>query len=561
MGVLLQGFFFNTQGGVAGAWWDHLAAQAQELGKSGFTAIWLPPPLKGASGGISNGYDPFDDYDLGSKDQRGTIATHYGSREQLERCAATMCANGIDVYIDLVANQRDGDNGKFIFSYKDAFGNADKGRFPKSEIDFHPHVPEDPGVFSDLFSFGRDLAPINGGNPKGKCGEQLIDAADWLTRALNLQGYRLDNTKGVSTVFVTELLHAKSMAGKFAVGEFADGNIQNLVNWSNAVQHRSSTFDFPLHFMLKNMCNNAASFPMSSLDHAGLAGVDPLGAVTFVENHDTDRGGIGGPIVRNKLLAYAYILTSEGYPCVFYRDYSKDPNGFGLKDSIDRLVHIHENVASGGTLQRWKDDGVFAFERLGGHHLLVGLNKEEGSTRTITVQTGFAANTELQNLIDDNAPRIRTDAHSMVKITIPKNVGGKGYVCYGLPMKFEPSVRKAVATRQEYEGAADLDIKPAILGQNVQVCTVFPDANTTLHLGLRADTSNWTPASSITVTAQTADGAKVGSLKFDRNNQGSSFAVDVKQKGGQSFFVEAENTPNPNTDYVLEVTYTAPQTL
>ena len=39
---------------------------------------------------------------------------------------------------------------------------------------------------------------------------------------------------------------------------------------------------------LWQMCNNAGFFDMSQLDHAGLAGVDPLHAVTFVENHDTD---------------------------------------------------------------------------------------------------------------------------------------------------------------------------------------------------------------------------------------------------------------------------------
>jgi alpha-amylase len=276
--------------------------------------------LKGSAGGLSNGYDPFDDYDLGSKDQKGTIPTRYGTRETLQRCAATMRANGIDVYLDLVENQRDGDDGHFNFTYKDAFGKQGAGRFSKSSNDFHPFVKQDPGVFSDQFSFGRDLAPINGGQPKGECGVQLIAAADWLTRALDAQGYRLDNTKGVSTIFITELLAAQSMKGKFAVGEFADGNIGLLTNWANAVQHRSSSFDFPLHFVLKDMCNNPDQFSMASLDHAGLAGADPLGAVTFVENHDTDRGGVGGPIVRNKVLAYAYILTSEGYPCVFYRD-------------------------------------------------------------------------------------------------------------------------------------------------------------------------------------------------------------------------------------------------
>lgn len=142
MGVLLQGFFFGP-GRIAGVpspldgdrtipfWWDHLAAQANDLRRVGFSAIWLPPPLKGASGSFSSGYDVFDDYDLGDKHQKGTIPTRYGTREQLERCVAIMRANGMDVYADLVENQRDGDDGHFNFEYIDAFGHPGKGRFAK----------------------------------------------------------------------------------------------------------------------------------------------------------------------------------------------------------------------------------------------------------------------------------------------------------------------------------------------------------------------------------------------------------------------------------------------
>ena len=44
----------------------------------------------------------------------------------------------------------------------------------------------------------------------------------------------------------------------------------------------------------------------------------PAQAVTFVENHDVVRDT---PIINDKLLAYAFILTHEGYPCVFWQDY------------------------------------------------------------------------------------------------------------------------------------------------------------------------------------------------------------------------------------------------
>jgi alpha-amylase len=562
MGVLLEGFFSVLNSGPGNFWWDHLARQARDFATSGFTAIWLPPPLKGASGGFSDGYDPFDDYDLGSKDQMGTIPTRYGTRESLQRCAAMMRANGIDVYIDLVENQRDGDDGRFNFQYKDAFGKQGGGRFPKGPNDFHPFVPQDPGVFDDTFSFGRDLAPINGGQPKGECGVNLIAAADWLTRALDVQGYRLDDAKGVSTIFVVELLAANSMRNKFAVAEFADGDLGSIGNWANAVQHRSTAFDFPLRFALQNMCNDPSHFSMASLNRAGLVGQDPLGAVTFVENHDTDRGGIGGPIINNKLLAYAYILTAEGYPCVFYRDYSKDPNCFGLKDGIDRLIAIHERVAAGPGLQRFMDGGVFAFERMGGSHLLVGLNNDSGTTRTIKVQTGFGPNKELQDLVDDHAPRVKTDARGNVTITIPRNTGGAGYVCYGLPTNIgAPFTRTSIPTTQIYDGARDLDIKPAIAKQSTQVCRVFPAANTPMTLKLNADTSHWTDTTTVTVTLNDPAGKALGSRVFDRNNQGSSFSAQPAKAEFHSILVEAANTPPENSmpGFSLAVTYTAPQ--
>ncbi len=114
-GVLLQGYYQQRNGaGVPspadGAhpggdsptdfWWDHLAKQAKALREAGFTALWVPPVWKGASGTFSVGFDVFDDYDLGSKNQKGTLPTRYGTREQLERCVAIFRANGATITVD-----------------------------------------------------------------------------------------------------------------------------------------------------------------------------------------------------------------------------------------------------------------------------------------------------------------------------------------------------------------------------------------------------------------------------------------------------------------------------
>ena len=196
MGVLLQAFYFRNQNpnGVPSPldgnrsvpfWWDHIAAQANALRRAGFTAVWLPPPLKGASGRFSNGYDVFDDYDLGAKDQKGTILSRYGTRELLQRCCAILRANGLDIYLDIVDHQREGDIQPFVFRYVDAFGQPEKGRFPKNPKDFHPNVPNDPNTFDTSLSFGRSLAPINGEGHHVFNG--LLAAGDWLTKTLDAQ--------------------------------------------------------------------------------------------------------------------------------------------------------------------------------------------------------------------------------------------------------------------------------------------------------------------------------------------------------------------------------------
>ena len=585
-GVLLQGFYTlsdpNNPQAVPAAvpskvdgtgdddWWDHIAKQADDLRAVGFTAVWLPPPLKGSAGKLSTGYDPFDDYDIGSKNQKGTIPTHYGTRDELQRCVATLRANGIDVYLDMVENHRDGDPGgdrAFQFRYVDAFGNPTGGRFEKDPGDFHhkpppePNVPQDPNVFrgnAEGSEFGPDLAPING-IPKGHVFNGLIDAGDWLTRALDVQGYRLDDVKGISTNFMLPFLNRKSMKGKFAVGEFFD-NADNVENWiANGMQGRASGFDYDLHFVLHDMCEGRGFFDMSRLDHAGLVGRDPLRTVTFVENQDTDTNP-NNKIINHKEMAYAYILTSEGYPCVFYKDYSTDKGCFGLKPAIDNLIWIHEKLAAGVTQQRWKDTDVFAFERLGGPHLLVGMNDNEVADRTVTVQTGFGSNRDLHDYTG-HRPDTQTDDQGRATITIPKDNKGLGFVCYsvaGITGGFAVDTHPVI---QHFEGAADLDIPPADNTAESQICRVWPDPGKPLHAALEVDKTGWLPETKVVLRLLDPSGAVLGEKTFDANSvEGDGFVVRPSVQGFHQFLIQSFNTPptNQKPSFTLTVTYTAP---
>jgi alpha-amylase len=121
--------------------------------------------LKAGSGADkgADGYSPFDDYDIGSKQQKGSVPTRFGTREQLQRCVAVLRANRLDVYLDMVEHQRIGDIVPFVFRYPGADGTPDIGRFPKDPLNFVPQVPRDPnlgGSVADdiLFQMAQSIA-------------------------------------------------------------------------------------------------------------------------------------------------------------------------------------------------------------------------------------------------------------------------------------------------------------------------------------------------------------------------------------------------------------------
>jgi alpha-amylase len=573
MGVLLQGFYKHLPNDAVPSpadgdsslawWWDHLADQANDLRLSGFTAIWIPPVLKAylGAGKGADGYEPFDDYDIGSRNQKGSLPTRYGTREQLQRCVAIMRANGLDVYVDLVEHQRIGDIEPFIFRYPGADGTPNIGRFPKNPLNFLPQVPRDPNLggppWEDI-AFGRELAPINA-LPPHYVADNLTDAADWMTRALDIQGYRIDDVKGLSTDFLLPFLNSKSMAGKFAIGELYDGN-QTLVNaWIHnprGMQGRSSAFDFPLKFILNAMCNNAGRFNMADLDHAGLAGSCPQKAVTFVENHDTDLFP-KDRIVFNKILAYAYILTSEGYPCVYYRDYSTDVHCYGLKPEIDNLIWIHEKLAEGSTQERWKDFDVFAYERLGGPHLLVALNNDPNSSHRITVATGFGPHASLHDY-SGHAENAVTDGNGSVTINIPPNNNGNGFTCYSRDGLGGGFVIESQTVRQDFEGAPDLDILPALSGKMVTVGRIWSGKNRTITARLIADSTDWTPATMIRIDLLCPKGLLHETFDFTLNSPPDVALQTISTVAGfYTLQLTASDTPptNLNPTFKLSVSY------
>lgn len=109
-GVMMQYFHWYTE--ADGTLWKQLIENASSLAEAGVTGIWLPPAYKGAAGGYDVGYGVYDLFDLGEFEQKGSVRTKYGTRE--EYCAAIRQAQkaGIQVYADVVFNHKLGADGE-----------------------------------------------------------------------------------------------------------------------------------------------------------------------------------------------------------------------------------------------------------------------------------------------------------------------------------------------------------------------------------------------------------------------------------------------------------------
>ena len=363
----LQGFYWNVV--PDGVWWDSLSKLGPKLKSAGFSAIYIPPPSKGAGGGFSMGYDIYDHYDFGEFYQKGSTETRFGSKSELERMVNSMKSLGLDVYVDVVLNHTAGgelksknncrtDSAYLIFNYP--FGSK---RFPKNANSFNPselnNCNQSPPYNDNFFSFANDNC-----TDCPNVRDSLIAWGSFLKNHFGFKGARLDAVKHINPVFISQFVN-QAFPSSYLVLEFI-GNGDEIRNYYNQLAAMGagnvSLFDFPLRYTLADMSNNSSgTFDMRSLDYAGLIfgkNMSPFNVSTFVENHDFDRTGwdgtidtaVGGhaPVFRDKHLGYAFILFSEGRPSIFFKDYFD----YGLGPLIDTLIFIRHKFLGGNTTLR-----------------------------------------------------------------------------------------------------------------------------------------------------------------------------------------------------------------
>jgi len=369
MGVIMQAFYWDCPQieGKPFQWWTYLHGEVPRLAAAGFTALWLPPANKAASN-TSMGYDPYDYYDLGEFDQKGSVATWFGPKADLLALIEAAHTAQMQVYADFVIDHCSGADDEEI-SPVDGVKRWTKfrplsGKFSRDTNSFHPSRYEtwDGGTFGGM----PDLCHRN-----PAVYTALLECAEWMINTIDFDGFRYDFVKGYGPWMVRAIQELRGLRGSaafkpFSVGECWAGS-REIGDWLREANAGSdnpvAAFDFPLRYRLRDLCQTYG-FSLRRLTEPGTVLTDRPGqAVTFVENHDVVRDD---SIVNDKMLAYAFILTHQGYPCVFWQDYYTWALALpGEVSGIDALVRVHEDHAGGDMQVLYCDDDLYVMQRLG----------------------------------------------------------------------------------------------------------------------------------------------------------------------------------------------------
>lgn len=105
-GVLLQAYEWNVPADQKH--WQRLLGALESYKHVGITTVWIPPACKASGGATGNGYDIYDLYDLGEFDQKGSVSTKFGSKDELLKLKDKVKELGLGIYFDAVLNHKAG---------------------------------------------------------------------------------------------------------------------------------------------------------------------------------------------------------------------------------------------------------------------------------------------------------------------------------------------------------------------------------------------------------------------------------------------------------------------
>ena len=552
---------------------DLLRSIAQPLAAS-FDVIQWPNFVKSQGGTTegADGYGPVDLRDFGSKIAQGSLETRYGSLEAFMAAIAALEAHGTVSYGDLVLHQQEGENlGPGLFSFVGAdgvtmngLGTSVPGWYRGGTGDNNPippFSPQDdvPDRSADM-PFGRERCYQNC-NPPRATTDDALDAFHMQVKRTGAKGFRFDDVKGTYAPFVAELMNSSDLP---FYSEYFDGNPATLHAWATSypMESRSAVEDFPLHFSLREACNN---YDATLLDAAGYWQVNSGLAVGFVENPDTDTSE-GQQVVSNKGLAYAFLLNLPlRLALVYGKDYFPDsvwPGAYGLQPLIDNLCWISRTFAFGAYDRRWVDRNLFVFTRDGNGGiagwsggLLIGLNFDTLSAHTVTVQTTFGVHQWLHDY-SGHAPDLFTDDLGCATITIPSNASSKGqsYVAYAHHGVDKPVAAISRPITHTFIGDRTRDVMPARNGEYALPQRIHVASKSEITLALRIDKTGWNASTTVFATIAGPDLQVIATQRVLLNDLVNSGGHAI-QTGFHTIVLTGYGLPPEGSNFEADVTY------
>ncbi len=445
-GVMMQYFHWYTE--PDGTLWRQLADSAPALAEAGVTSVWLPPAFKGTGGGYDVGYGVYDLFDLGEFDQKGSVRTKYGTREEYLTAITRAQESGIQVYADIVFNHKlgaDHEEELKATPYNPENRNEPIGELQTIKAWTHFTFPGRMGKYSELewhwwhfnaadynalndaqhavYLFEGKSFDENVDREKGKfdylmgCNldinnpdvqKELFYWGEWLLDTTGVDGFRFDAVKHVkSGFFLNWLHHVRKHAGRdlFAVGEYWSGESAALQNFIEETAGNLMLFDVSLHYNLSAASKQGGDYDLSTIFENTLVKDHPALAVTLVSNHDSQPLQALESVVEAwfKPLAYALILLRrDGYPCVFaadyygahYTDQGSDGEEYEIwmeshRWLIDKFLYARKTHAYGEQYDYFDHANCVGWTRLGtdehpGGMAVVLSNSEDGSKRMET---------------------------------------------------------------------------------------------------------------------------------------------------------------------------------
>ena len=409
-GVMIQYFEWNLADD--GKHWERLKNDAAHLKEIGVSAVWIPPAYKGTFSG-DVGYGAYDLWDLGEFNQKGTVRTKYGTKEELIDAINELHKYGINVYLDAVLNHKGGadeterflaievnpENRNEEISEPKEIEGWTKFTFPgrnKKYSEFEWNHTLFSGVDYDNLTGKTAIYKIAGEN-KGwaenvdsehgnydylmnadvdyshpEVRNEIINWGKWVVNELNLDGFRMDAVKHISEDFIKEfLIEVRKVYGEkfYSVGEYWKDDLDTLKTYLENIGYETDLFDVGLHFNFHEASVEKENYDLTTILDNSVMLMDPIKAVTFVDNHDSQKGSALESEIESWFIPHAYaiiLLSEKGYPCLFYGDYygvgdNKSPHGW----VIDKLLYVRRNNAYGEQINYFDDPNIIAFYRKG----------------------------------------------------------------------------------------------------------------------------------------------------------------------------------------------------